>query len=452
MRGKQALQQADIDPKHRHPFYKHYPALPSFFSTQDDTTSWWSATGHAWIHFIIGRNRKPHRGSAPGKGKGRNRRKMGNEESSLVDDSVPPDTLKSRDVKGLAEYIKSGKARRIVLMSGAGISTSAGIPDFRSPDTGLYANLARLNLPFAEAVFDINFFRKNPLPFYTLANELYPGKYRPTITHSFIKLLHDKGLLLKHFTQNIDCLDREAGVPGDKIVEAHGSFATQKCIDCGAKYPDDKMQEHVRDKNVPHCLAKNCNGLVKPEIVFFGEALPSAFFASHDLPRDADLVIVLGTSLTVQPFASLPGVTRDGVPRVLINLERVGSLGSRPDDVLLLGDCDAGVCKLANACGWLEELVKLWESVGGKPNAQHPAREAKTKDEALSDEVDKLTKEVDESLKISSRHEEQSRKLAQKQEGKPESAAGAVAATPAAPEDLPSESSKGTPSNKKPSL
>jgi NAD+-dependent protein deacetylase SIR2 len=109
--------------------------------------------------------------------------------------------------------------------TGAGISTSAGIPDFRSPDTGLYANLSRLNLPYAEAVFDISYFRNNPLPFYTLAQELYPGKYRPTITHSFITLLHKKGLLLKLFTQNIDCLEREAGVPDELIVEAHGSFA-----------------------------------------------------------------------------------------------------------------------------------------------------------------------------------------------------------------------------------
>jgi NAD-dependent histone deacetylase SIR2 len=112
-----------------------------------------------------------------------------------------------------------------LLKTGAGISTSAGIPDFRSPETGLYANLSRLNLPYAEAVFDISYFRNNPEPFYTLAQELYPGKYRPTITHSFINLLHKKGLLLKLFTQNIDCLEREAGVPAEMIIEAHGSFA-----------------------------------------------------------------------------------------------------------------------------------------------------------------------------------------------------------------------------------
>ncbi|KAK4887966.1 hypothetical protein LTR28_003097, partial [Elasticomyces elasticus] len=100
---------------------------------------------------------------------------MGQDESTPVDESVPPETLESRTLDGLAKYIKEGRAKRIVVMTGAGISTSAGIPDFRSPDTGLYANLARLNLPYAEAVFDISFFRENPLPFYTLAHELYPG-------------------------------------------------------------------------------------------------------------------------------------------------------------------------------------------------------------------------------------------------------------------------------------
>jgi NAD-dependent histone deacetylase SIR2 len=186
--------------------------------------------------------RETEKGRGKGKGKGKGRRsKMGNEESRIVDEDTPPQTLKARTVEALAQYIKDGRAKQIVVMvrhvslqyhtstngskTGAGISTSAGIPDFRSPETGLYANLARLNLPYAEAVFDISYFRDKPEPFYTLAQELYPGKYRPTVTHSFITLLHKKGLLLKLFTQNIDCLEREAGVPGDMIIEAHGSFA-----------------------------------------------------------------------------------------------------------------------------------------------------------------------------------------------------------------------------------
>ncbi len=288
--------------------------------------------------------------------------------------------------------------------TGAGISTSAGIPDFRSPDTGLYANLARLNLPYAEAVFDISYFRNNPLPFYALAHELYPGKYRPTIAHSFVRLLSDKRLLLKLFTQNIDCLEREAGVPGEKIVEAHGSFARQSCIECKSPYPDDLMRRTIQNKEVPHCLTPQCNGLVKPEIVFFGEQLPEEFHRNRALPGAADLCIVMGTSLSVQPFASLPGFCTEGTPRLLINLERVGGLGSRPDDVLLLGDCDTGVRRLASALGWLEELEALWEEVNPMKDQQQQQLPKKTKDEALEDEVDKLTEEVDRTLQLSNDH------------------------------------------------
>ncbi|KAK5131196.1 hypothetical protein LTR08_001221 [Meristemomyces frigidus] len=335
---------------------------------------------------------------------------MGNEESSPVDESRPPQTLSERTVKALADYILSGKVSKIVVMTGAGISTSAGIPDFRSPETGLYANLARLNLPYAEAVFDIAYFRENPEPFYALAHELYPGKFRPTVTHSFIRLLYDKGLLLKLFTQNIDCLEREAGVPDDKIVEAHGSFARQSCIDCTRPYPREDIERHINAKEIPRCPV--CKGLVKPEIVFFGEQLPAAFFENRTLPMQADLCIVLGTSLSVQPFASLPGMIRESTPRLLINKERVGGLGSGTDDVLLLEDCDSGVRKLAKACGWLEELEALWSKTAPKAAAEVAKASSglpKTKDEALNDEIDKLTREVDDALNLSKRHEEKVR-------------------------------------------
>jgi NAD+-dependent protein deacetylase SIR2 len=247
-------------------------------------------------------------------------------------------------------------------------------------------------------VFDISYFRKNPLPFYTLANELYPGKFRPTISHAFISLLHKKGRLLKLFTQNIDCLEQEAGTPQDKIVYAHGSFATQRCIDCQTEYPGDKMKELVLKMEVPHCIRKTCNGLVKPDIVFFGEALPESFHRNRSLPAKADLAIVMGTSLTVQPFASLPSFVREETPRVLINFERVGGLGSRADDVLLLGDCDEGVRMFADALGWRDELEQEWARSNPKTQMKEVA---KTKQEKLDDEVDKLTKEIDASLKLS---------------------------------------------------
>lgn len=365
---------------------------------------------------------------------------MGQENShEQIDPSTPPRTLSARSLEAVAEYIKDGRPKRIVVMTGAGVSTSAGIPDFRSPDTGLYANLARLDLPYAEAVFDISYFRQNPDPFYVLAKELYPGKFYPTIAHSFVALLNEKSMLQMLFTQNIDCLERKAGVPGDKIVEAHGSFATQRCIDCKTEYPDNLMIQAVEGGEVPHCTVPQCNGLVKPDIVFFGEALPEAFFQNRHVPAMADLVIVMGTSLSVQPFASLPQFASEAIPRVLINKEIVGDFGSRPDDVVVLGDCDEGVKKLADALGWRDELESMWLEVGGKVKEKEAARlreqrQAMSPDEILEAEIEKLTGEVDAALRMSKDHEE---KVITQLE-KSSSSDISTSAAPASSDDIPS--------------
>ena len=113
---------------------------------------------------------------------------------------------------------------------------AAGIPDFRSPGTGLYANLAKYNLPYPEAVFSINFFLKNPQPFYSLAKELMPSKYKPTIAHYFQRLLIEKGHVLRVYTQNIDALETVANLPDDKVINAHGSFKKGHCLNCNSEY------------------------------------------------------------------------------------------------------------------------------------------------------------------------------------------------------------------------
>ncbi|KAK0202078.1 class I sirtuins SIR2 family protein [Desarmillaria ectypa] len=291
--------------------------------------------------------------------------------------------LKGNDIKAVAEYIKSKDCRNIIVMLGAGVSTSAGIPDFRSPKTGLYANLARLNLPYPEAVFEIGFFRQNPVPFYTLAQELYPGKYRPTLTHSFIRLLASKRLLQTCFTQNIDTLERRAGVPDHKIIEAHGSFASQRCIDCHTPYDGLKMKENIRNKEIAFC--EKCRGLVKPDIVFFGESLPDKFIHAIPSVKMADLLLIIGTSLTVHPFASLAGLAEPLCPRVLVNLEKVGDLGRRPDDVLLLGKCDEVVRDLCRELGWEEELMSFWEET-------RPDEDTKPKENIIDNEAELETK------------------------------------------------------------
>jgi NAD+-dependent protein deacetylase SIR2 len=189
------------------------------------------------------------------------------------------------------------------------------------------------------------------------------------------------------------------------IVEAHGSFASQRCIECKTEFPDSTMKNAVQEREVPRCVREACNGLVKPDIVFFGEALPEAFHRNRTLPASADLAIIMGTSLSVQPFASLPSFVREEIPRILINLERVGGLGSRADDVLLLGDCDAGVRRLANALGWLDELEALWRQTNPSEKDQEEQElPPRTRDERLEAEVDLLTRDIDKTLKLSKDH------------------------------------------------
>ena len=190
--------------------------------------------------------------------------------------------LETFDLAGIAKYIKQHGCKNVIVMAGAGISVSAGIPDFRTPGSGLYDNLQKYQLPSPTAVFDIEFFRENPSPFYMLARELFPGQYRPTVTHHFIKLLHDKGLLLRCFSQNIDSLETEAGLPHEKLVAAHGNFDSATCIATGEKVPREEVKEAImageEDENGKgwRSLKEKYGGLVKPDIVFFGEQVVSS--------------------------------------------------------------------------------------------------------------------------------------------------------------------------------
>uniref|UniRef100_A0A8C7XD84 NAD-dependent protein deacetylase n=1 Tax=Oryzias sinensis TaxID=183150 RepID=A0A8C7XD84_9TELE len=262
-------------------------------------------------------------------------------------------------LQDIARSLRDRQHKRVAVMAGAGISTPSGIPDFRSPGSGLYDNLQQYDLPYAEAIFEIGFFHRNPAPFFALAKELYPGNYRPNPTHFFVHLLHQKGQLLRMYTQNIDGLERLAGIPPEKLVEAHGTFATATCTSCLQKYKGEELQPAVMSGSVPKCSA--CGGVVKPDIVFFGEELPPRFLKYlTDFPL-ADLLIIMGTSLEVEPFASLAGAVRSSVPRLLINRDPVGPFvwGRRPQDVLQLGEVVGGVQALVEALGWTRELQAL---------------------------------------------------------------------------------------------
>ncbi len=118
----------------------------------------------------------------------------------------------------LVSGLKDGKFKKICVMTGAGISVSAGIPDFRSPKTGVYANLKEYNLPNPEAIFTLDYFLNNPEPFYKFATNFDMQKFNPTPTHFFIKMLQDKGLLWKNLTQNIDNLEEKTGMNMNEVL------------------------------------------------------------------------------------------------------------------------------------------------------------------------------------------------------------------------------------------
>eukprot|EP00072_Mus_musculus_P065942 XP_017167705.1 PREDICTED: NAD-dependent protein deacetylase sirtuin-2 isoform X3 [Mus musculus] len=313
-------------------------------------------------------------------------------------------------LEGVTRYMQSERCRKVICLVGAGISTckfpvlqpllglgeaggvrahvgrasdcvaflAAGIPDFRSPSTGLYANLEKYHLPYPEAIFEISYFKKHPEPFFALAKELYPGQFKPTICHYFIRLLKEKGLLLRCYTQNIDTLERVAGLEPQDLVEAHGTFYTSHCVNtsCRKEYTMGWMKEKIFSEATPRC--EQCQSVVKPDIVFFGENLPSRFFScmQSDFSK-VDLLIIMGTSLQVQPFASLISKAPLATPRLLINKEKTGQtdpflgmmmgLGGGMDfdskkayrDVAWLGDCDQGCLALADLLGWKKELEDL---------------------------------------------------------------------------------------------
>ncbi|XP_012264948.2 NAD-dependent protein deacetylase sirtuin-2 [Athalia rosae] len=283
--------------------------------------------------------------------------------------------LTELSIDGIVEFIKSGHCRKVITMAGAGISTSAGIPDFRSPKSGLYHNLEKYNLPHPQAIFELDFFMENPEPFFVLAKQLMPVGFKPTPSHYFIRLLWEKGLLLRHYTQNVDTLERVAGIPGDLLVEAHGTFHTGHCLTCKVSYTLEWMKDKILGDELPKC--EECkSGIIKPDIVFFGEVLPERFYSCIDKDfKQADLLIIMGSSLVVQPFASLVDKVPPSCPRLLINKEKVGMQdrvmkflglkqglmfdntdGNTGRDVAWLGECDIGCQLLADKLGWGEEM------------------------------------------------------------------------------------------------
>ena len=209
----------------------------------------------------------------------------------------------------LAAYL--GVAERVAVLSGAGMSTESGIPDFRSA-TGVYATVT------SEEIFDLEAFWRQPEDFYEFARSFFGDMWaaEPNAGHrAWARLEQEFGKHVDIATQNIDTLHQRAG--SSRVHPVHGTIETVSCLRCGAQRPTLEVRPVFEAGQVPKCA---CGCVWKPDIVFFGESLPDrAVTDSLAAMREADLVLVLGTSLTVYPAASLPRQRPSAASLIVIN-------------------------------------------------------------------------------------------------------------------------------------
>jgi NAD-dependent SIR2 family protein deacetylase len=234
-------------------------------------------------------------------------------------------------------------ATRIVVLIGAGASSG---PDFRSPG-GLSDTIAHSGLledPYD--VFNLNCFFEDPSIFWRFAHLIFPAEEPEfSATHFFLEHLEAQGKILRVYSQNVDTLER--GISDDHLRCVHGSWRENQCLHCHQVYSMEDLRPAVAGGVVPQCV--NCGGPIKPGIVFFGQPTN---LDEDEVQRDAaeaDLLLVIGTSLRVKPISELPSIMRN-VPSVLINREPVDCLFNGE----LLGDCTDIIRHLEMALGWID--------------------------------------------------------------------------------------------------
>jgi NAD-dependent deacetylase len=249
-----------------------------------------------------------------------------------------------------AELVRRSDA--VVALTGAGISTAAGIPDFRGPQ-GLY--VTRRYCP--ERVFEIGWFRRNPRYFYEFSRDFVTTVtgLQPTCTHRFLAELERGGGLAGVITQNIDMLHHLAG--SRTVVELHGSYRSATCMRCGLKQEDltygwwEKTMASSPTPPVARCSA--CDGVLKPDIVFFGE-LVNGYEEAERLVGQCDLLLVLGSSLKVTPASLLPYSTK--ATTIVVNRGEV-MLPSAPHRFFVDSELDTYFREVARLLGMAEETL-----------------------------------------------------------------------------------------------
>lgn len=214
--------------------------------------------------------------------------------------------------KGIALICNSEK---ILVFTGAGLSTESGIPDFRSPG-GIWDRYDPSDFDFHRIVSD----EKAREKYWQMSTEYYEVMKDavPNQAHLSIKKLEDTGKLLAIVTQNIDNLHHKAGNSPDKIIEIHGTAFSVSCLSCQKAYDRDEIEDRIKSgETVPYC--DDCSGILKPDTVSFGQAMPEdKMTEALRHARECDLCIVLGSSLVVYPAASVPAHAAESGARLMI--------------------------------------------------------------------------------------------------------------------------------------
>jgi NAD-dependent deacetylase len=216
----------------------------------------------------------------------------------------------SRSAERLAELLRSSE--RAVVLTGAGISVPSGIPDFRTPGTGLWENVDPMEVAHIDA------WRRDPDRFWSFYGQRFASLTDkvPNEGHRAIAELERRGLIQAVITQNIDRLHRLAG--SERLIEVHGSIEWSICMGCRGKLPIDRVVELLANGDgAPECPA--CVVPLKPDVVLFGELLPERALAeAQALALDADLMLCIGSSLEVYPVAGLPAMTSGAGGRLVL--------------------------------------------------------------------------------------------------------------------------------------
>ncbi|KAJ9606583.1 NAD-dependent histone deacetylase sir2 [Cladophialophora chaetospira] len=307
-------------------------------------------------------------------------------------------------------------SKNIIVLTGAGISTSLGVPDFRSAN-GVYQLLEDSPYDDPQEVFHIDNFKTDPQEFFKQAAKVFPtmqglvptdGGAVPVVpkfslTHAFIAMLQAKDKLLTNYTQNIDSLEVAAGVSSSKLIQCHGTLATASCMSCGKRVSARKYMPVVQANNVPYCKCSQDDGgpkpkhnrsrgrsgkkkrkrdeyedtdsddtsskadfpkgLIKPDMTFFGEGIAESYAPRLKLDKaKVDLLVIVGTSMQVAPVNDMQLKIPPTVPQIWISKDRCQREGVKVD-IELRGECDLVFEEIARRAGWEDALSEqLWTS------------------------------------------------------------------------------------------